>query len=222
MFDGGWTHKSFRPITTITYRWNYLLHGLDSSGFHIANFLLHAAVSVLMIPLCTVVLRAPRLLAVIGAALFASHPVHTENLLYLVCRADILAALFTILSIILYILAAGHNSKTDSGFARNEEGPHWVLMMSGCLLACLLAVAGGLSKEAGFTVLPILVGIEVLHLWRSLRDGRPANYSRATQRIAMVCSVTIACLLWRYSHTRGTDVNMSPQDNPVQFETDRL
>ncbi|KAF4673643.1 Protein O-mannosyl-transferase tmtc4 [Perkinsus olseni] len=222
MFDGGWTHKSFRPITTITYRWNYLLHGLDSSGFHVANFLLHAAVSFLMIPLCTIVLGAPRLLAVIGAALFACHPVHTENLLYLVCRADILAALFSIISIVLYISAAGHNNKADSGLSRNEEGPHWVLMMSGCLLACLLAVAGGLSKEAGFTVLPILVGIEILHLWRSLRDGKPASYSRATQRIAMVCFVTIACLLWRYSHTRGTDVNMSPQDNPVQFETDRL
>ncbi|KAF4713573.1 Protein O-mannosyl-transferase tmtc4, partial [Perkinsus olseni] len=222
MFDGGWTHKSFRPITTITYRWNYILHGLDSSGFHVANFLLHAAVSFLMIPLCTIVLGAPRLLAVIGAALFACHPVHTENLLYLVCRADILAALFAILSIVLYISAAGHNNKADSGLSRNEEGPHWVLMMSGCLLACLLAVAGGLSKEAGFTVLPIFVGIEILHLWRSLKDGKPANYSRATQRIAMVCSVTIACLLWRYSHTRGTDVNMSPQDNPVQFETDRL
>ncbi|KAF4695272.1 Protein O-mannosyl-transferase tmtc4 [Perkinsus olseni] len=205
MFDGGWTHKSFRPITTITYRWNYILHGLDSSGFHVANFLLHAAVSFLMIPLCTIVLGAPRLLAVIGAALFACHPVHTENLLYLVCRADILAALFAILSIVLYISAAGHNNKADSGLSRNEEGPHWVLMMSGCLLACLLAVAGGLSKEAGFTVLPILVGIEVFAL------------------VAVPQRWETCELLAGYPKDRhGTDVNMSPQDNPVQFETDRL
>ena len=34
MHGSGWTNKSFRPLTTLTFRWNYRLHGLDSSGFH--------------------------------------------------------------------------------------------------------------------------------------------------------------------------------------------
>ncbi|KAF4661046.1 Protein O-mannosyl-transferase tmtc2 [Perkinsus chesapeaki] len=222
MFDGGWTHKSFRPITTITYRWNYLLHGLESSGFHITNLLIHMVVSFLMVPLCTTVLRAPTILSVTGAALFACHPIHTENLLYLVCRADILGALFVILSFVIYVQAAGHNNKPTSGTSGSDEGPHWVIMMSGCLVACLLAVAGGLSKEAGFTALPILVGIELLHVWCARWDLRAISYSRAGQRITMVCFVATACFFWRYSHTGGTGVNMSPQDNPVQFETDKV
>merc|ERR1719183_1831814 len=48
MHGSGWTNKSFRPLTTLTYRWNYLLHGLASSGYHIANVLLHCLTSIVV------------------------------------------------------------------------------------------------------------------------------------------------------------------------------
>ena len=95
LFEGTWTHKSFRPLTTFTYRLNYLIHGIHSSGFHVANLFLHA------IACLTVYRLAARVCPQSGPfawlmcmALFAVHPVHTENVLYLVGRADILSTIF--------------------------------------------------------------------------------------------------------------------------------
>ena len=36
------SHKSFRPLVTLSYRANYLLHGHDSWGYHAVNVALHA------------------------------------------------------------------------------------------------------------------------------------------------------------------------------------
>ena len=31
------SHKSYRPITTLTFRLNHALHGLDACGFHVGD-----------------------------------------------------------------------------------------------------------------------------------------------------------------------------------------
>eukprot|EP00298_Acanthocystis_sp_HF-20_P002893 c13280_g1_i1.p1 GENE.c13280_g1_i1~~c13280_g1_i1.p1 ORF type:complete len:133 (-),score=15.73 c13280_g1_i1:6-404(-) len=36
------SHKSYRPLTVITFRLSYLLNGLDPYTFHLINILLHA------------------------------------------------------------------------------------------------------------------------------------------------------------------------------------
>jgi len=38
------SHKSFRPLTTLTFRANYAVSGLDTLGYHVTNTLLHAIV----------------------------------------------------------------------------------------------------------------------------------------------------------------------------------
>lgn len=39
------SHKSYRPITLLTFRLNHLLSGLDPFSYHLANVFLHIAVS---------------------------------------------------------------------------------------------------------------------------------------------------------------------------------
>jgi len=102
MHGSGWTNKSFRPLTTLTFRWNYLLHGLDSSGFHATNVNLHCITSILVGRVATTTLGLSGSWAAIAAVFFGVHPVHTENVLYLVCRADILAALLGLLALNAY------------------------------------------------------------------------------------------------------------------------
>lgn len=41
------SHKSYRPLTVLTFRWNYAVHGLQPAGYHLVNLLLHALVSLL-------------------------------------------------------------------------------------------------------------------------------------------------------------------------------
>ncbi|KAH6945326.1 hypothetical protein HPB50_007880 [Hyalomma asiaticum] len=36
------SHKSYRPLTVLTFRLNFAVHGLDPFGYHLVNLLLHA------------------------------------------------------------------------------------------------------------------------------------------------------------------------------------
>ena len=72
------SHKSYRPLTILTFRMNYALHGLDPWGYHAVNVALHAVVTALFGWLCRRVAFAERDLVFLAMCLFASHPVHTE------------------------------------------------------------------------------------------------------------------------------------------------
>lgn len=41
------SHKSYRPVTVLTFRWNYMLQELNPSGYHLVNVILHSLVSLL-------------------------------------------------------------------------------------------------------------------------------------------------------------------------------
>ncbi len=81
------SHKSYRPLTIITFRLNYwLAGGFEPFWFHLANIILHALVSLLYLDLCTAICkkstldRAYKVVSpIVAALLFAVHPVHTEN-----------------------------------------------------------------------------------------------------------------------------------------------
>eukprot|EP00920_Eleutheroschizon_duboscqi_P020080 GHVT01047886.1.p1 GENE.GHVT01047886.1~~GHVT01047886.1.p1 ORF type:complete len:778 (+),score=3.47 GHVT01047886.1:316-2649(+) len=113
--DTIWTHKSFRPLTTLTFRWNYLLHGFKSSGFHATNCLLHVFVSFLVGDVAMAVLHLPPIACSLAAGIFAVHPVHVENLHNVVGRADILAALFMLISLRAYSAMTKDRTYADHG-----------------------------------------------------------------------------------------------------------
>jgi Flp pilus assembly protein TadD len=130
LFAGTWTHKSFRPVTTLTYRLGFLLHGTESSGFHIATYLMHAICSGLVFFFASQVVGLSFLSAAASAALFAAHPVHTENVLYLVGRADVLSSIFFMPAIMLAESNLNTNNLINVG---------------------IFTLLSGLSKETGFT-----------------------------------------------------------------------
>lgn len=41
------SHKSYRPLTVLTFRWNYWLGETDPLGYHLVNVLLHGLVTAL-------------------------------------------------------------------------------------------------------------------------------------------------------------------------------
>ncbi len=94
--------SSYRPIQMITYIINYSLWRLDVQGYHLTNVLLHimAALSIFWL---TFILFGNRFISLFTSALFVVHPIHTEAVSYISGRADSLAALFMLLSFILYI-----------------------------------------------------------------------------------------------------------------------
>ncbi len=72
------SHKSYRPLTVLTFRLNYVWHELSPWGYHLINVALHAAASCLVVVVSWVVVFGTLRPAVTTGLLFATHPVHTE------------------------------------------------------------------------------------------------------------------------------------------------
>uniref|UniRef100_A0A8C1Y5S4 dolichyl-phosphate-mannose--protein mannosyltransferase n=1 Tax=Cyprinus carpio TaxID=7962 RepID=A0A8C1Y5S4_CYPCA len=146
------SHKSYRPLTVLTFRINYLLAGgLHPIGFHMLNVALHCVISVLMIDVFAILIgglvhdgRGVKLnlspkASFLAALFFAAHPVHTESVAGIVGRADLLCALFFQLSFLVYCKAFQGGDKKFS-----------VLWIFSSILLCAVAM---LCKEQGITVL---------------------------------------------------------------------
>uniref|UniRef100_A0A8D1EUV8 Protein O-mannosyl-transferase TMTC4 n=3 Tax=Sus scrofa TaxID=9823 RepID=A0A8D1EUV8_PIG len=157
------SHKSYRPLTVLTFRVNYYLSGgFHPASFHAVNILLHGGISVLLVDVFSVLFGglhftskgrrlnlAPRS-SLLAALLFAVHPVHTECVAGVVGRADLLGALFFLLSFLGYCKAfrETHKEGTRSTF--------WVL------LSILLGAVAMLCKEQGITVLGLNAVFDIL------------------------------------------------------------
>uniref|UniRef100_A0A8C9X556 dolichyl-phosphate-mannose--protein mannosyltransferase n=1 Tax=Sander lucioperca TaxID=283035 RepID=A0A8C9X556_SANLU len=154
------SHKSYRPLTVLTFRLNYLLAGgLHPVGFHVLNIILHAVISALMIDVFAILIgglaydvkgrilnHAPKT-SLLAALFFATHPVHTESVAGIVGRADLLCALFFQLSFLTYCKA----------FNRDDRfSVQWVVV------SLLLCAAAMLCKEQGITVLGVNAAFDVL------------------------------------------------------------
>lgn len=158
------SHKSYRPLTVLTFRLNYLIAGgLHPVGFHVLNIILHAVISVLMIDVFAILIggldydekrwtvnHAPKT-SLLAAIFFAAHPVHTESVAGVVGRADLLCALFFQLSFLTYCKAFNKGNDKDDLFS-----VQWVVV------SLVLCAAAMLCKEQGITVLGVNAAFDVL------------------------------------------------------------
>ena len=85
------SHGSYRPLTVLSFRLNFSLHGPNPWGYHVVNIALHIAVAVVFLLFLHVRLlpHEPRACTA-AAALFAALPVHCDAVTSVVGRAEIL------------------------------------------------------------------------------------------------------------------------------------
>jgi len=149
------SHKSYRPLTTLTFRLNYLLHGYSVVGYHATNILLHSVTSALLHRLLLNIVTPFRsdtltLAAFIASLYFSAHPIHTEAVANLAGRAEMLGGMFYILAMMFYWNAV----TTDTTYWQWKRS----LFYLGVFLCVVLS---GLSKEIGFTLPPVLGAMDV-------------------------------------------------------------
>ncbi|KAL1466352.1 hypothetical protein MTO96_026745 [Rhipicephalus appendiculatus] len=96
------SHKSYRPLTVLSFRANYYANGRQVRGYHVVNVALHCACSVLVAVVASRVMRITAIHACLAAMLFAAHPVHTEAVSSIVGRAEVLCCFFFLLSFLCY------------------------------------------------------------------------------------------------------------------------
>ncbi|MDH4226893.1 MAG: hypothetical protein OEV59_03940 [Deltaproteobacteria bacterium] len=108
MHPGNW-----HPLTNLSYKFDYMIWGLDPMGYHLTNIALHAIATGLVFwfgyKLLSVVLNKEtdrfRLFfaAFVCAMLFGIHPLHVESVAWVSERKDVLCAVFYVLCLLFYI-----------------------------------------------------------------------------------------------------------------------
>lgn len=193
--EPGWI---FRPVTTLTFALQQASSPNNATGMHAANVMLHACATLSVWWVSWLVLGT-RWTALTAAVLFGVHPIHTEAVSSLVGRAEVLAALFLVVSLCCAVKA------TQPVVAGRRRA--WMAM------ALVSAGLGMSSKENAMLVLPLTVAVRgsMNHasLWRGVLDDlRTADWIP----IALVLAVF---LTW-YLHIIGPS-NVTPLENPLAF-----
>ena len=100
-----WGEKSdagiYRPLTLFSFALEYPLWHRWAAGYRLVNLLLHAISGVLVFVLARGLLQSTPA-AWAASALYLVHPVHTEAVVGLIGRAELLAAMFFLLAWILF------------------------------------------------------------------------------------------------------------------------
>jgi len=139
----------YRPVTALSFALDWTLGGGQAWFFHWTNVLLHVGVTGLLMAVMSS-LAVPSIGVILGGAWFAVHPVHVEAVANLAGRAELLAAFFGLLTIVLYLWGSGGGL-----FGGRRK---W-LALGGALVSFALALG---AKENAVVVLPLLVLVELL------------------------------------------------------------
>lgn len=90
-----------RPLTYLTFHWNYLAGGPDPLGYHWVNLLLHAANCILLLAIARRYLSA--WVAGCIAVVFALHPLQSEAVTYVFARSTLLSTHLALWALWFYI-----------------------------------------------------------------------------------------------------------------------
>ena len=147
------TFKS-RYIGYLTFGLNYKIHGLDVTGYHIVNLLIHISTALLLYWLVILSFRTPflarsnirdysRHIAFFSALLFVSHPIQTEAVTYIWQRVSSLTTMFYLLSLTLYIRGR-----------LSDNGNNYLLYF----LSIISAIFAMKTKQTALT-LPVMIAL---------------------------------------------------------------
>jgi len=173
-----------RPLAYASFALNHLIHGYRLPGYHLVNTTVHILAGfflfllirrTLALPLFAGKFRRPDLLALFAALLWFANPLQTQSVTYVVQRMNSMAAMFYILSMLLYL----------QGRRRTEEGLRGWPCFAGCVAAGLLACG---TKEIAAT-LPLMI---LLYEYFFLQDLDRGWRRRALPWIAGLLAVTVA------------------------------
>ncbi|CAB1061456.1 TPR domain protein, putative component of TonB system [Olavius sp. associated proteobacterium Delta 1] len=145
-----------RPVANISFALNYYFHGYNLVGFHVVNILIHITSGIFLYFLVKATIRTPALggryakfgwIPFFTAFIWLVHPLQTQSVTYLVQRMNSLAAMFYVLSLLLYV-------KFRLSTGRRAKWP----FLGGCILTGMLAFG---TKEISAT----LPGFIILYEW---------------------------------------------------------
>jgi protein O-mannosyl-transferase len=134
------------PITNTSFWIEWRLWGMNPTGYHVTNLFLHVADSLLV----WLVLRRLRIPgAFLAGLLFAVHPVNVESVAWIAQRKNLLAMLFFLTAILLYL-------RSDNSLCR-AESPRTSRMTAVWYLLSLLAFLLAMLSKGSVAILPLIL-----------------------------------------------------------------
>lgn len=197
-----------RPVLNLSLALNHAFAGTAQTvGYHVVNLALHAFCALVLFGLVRRTLLLPLWkgrfarvalpLSWTAALLWAVHPLTTAAVTYLVQRAEVLASLFVLLTLLAFV----------RGSEASRPGCWWVAAILSCL-------AGMASKESAAAA-PLLV----LLYDRTFVAGsfRAAFQARWRLHLALATSWLLLAALVLSTHGRGGSVGFASGASPWRY-----
>ena len=182
-----------RPLLLVSYTLNYAWGEYDVWGYHLVNFAAHF-LAVVCVFLLGRALGKTAWGAVLGAAIFALHPLQTEAVNYISSRSESLAALFYLGGLLSYL----------HGRNKGRDGQIFFF------LTALAFVAGLLCKSIVITMpAALLLGEWV---WGQAR-GQKEIWKAVRRYHLLYWGIALAYLIYHWSTAPGLQTTL---DRPVR------
>lgn len=170
---------TYRPIVTFTYLLDYAMFGLNPWGFHLVNTLLHVVNGVLLYTFLYLLIRR-RWVSFISTLIFVTHPALTEAVNAVSYREDLLAFLFYMTALNLFLTL---------GSSSGSRGSLIIYPLS-----CLSYLLALFSKEMAVT-LPLIIFI---YEWSYAKKPELRSLLSNYRLIGLVI-ITLIYLLLRFT-----------------------
>jgi len=203
---------SSRPVANISFALNYYFDRYNVVGYHLVNILIHITAGILLYFFVKTTLRIPTLHSRYGShrwipfftsCIWLVHPIQTQSVTYIVQRMNSMAAMFYVLSFLLYAkgrLAGGKRKK-------------WALF-AGCMFAGVLALG---SKQTAAT-LPFFI---FLYEWYFFQDLSWTWLKRHCWNFAAVL-IVLALVVFMYLGLHPLETILSSYDHRDFTLTERV
>jgi protein O-mannosyl-transferase len=185
--------SQYFPLTYSTFRIEHALWGLNTTGYHWVNLLLHVA-NALLVWAVLARLKVPG--SWLAAAIFALHPVQVESVAWITERKNVLMGFFFFLTLLAWL-----------AFVDERTRRRWIFYG----LALIFYVLA-LSAKATACTLPAAL---LLILWL---QKKPITMRRLMQIVPFVLlGVGMGLLaIWWERHHQGTNLALFPFLGPIE------
>jgi protein O-mannosyl-transferase len=183
-----WNYVPSRPVGNFTFALNYHFNHLDVRYYHLVNLIFHLINACLVWWLTIHIISSPALkanpivkhkkvVALLTALLFVSHPLATQSVTYIVQRLASMVTLFYLLSIIFYMKAR---------LTKNGKRSKY-LLFTGSFICAIMAM---FTKENSFTLPFAILLLEVFFLRK-----KPFGFNFKDYRVILFITLFMGILI---------------------------
>ncbi len=205
---GIWTAFNTRFLVGLTFALNYVLGGLDPFSYRLVNVVIHSLTAVVVFRFCRLFFKTPALakqyssdvgwhVSALAGLIFAVHPIQTEAVNFITQRFVLLASLFYLSTLTLYLKARISHKKEY-------------------LLGALLTTWAAMFCKEFTVTLPLMVLLLEVMLFGQCKDSRSRRFLYVLPFLLSLVIIPLTLLKTDYS-TLGT---AKIADLHVTFEKD--